>query len=116
MTLNTAPPNLPVWVLAFLDFFLCLASVDSVACWVPPAVISVSVPCSALMIVPLGIWRSSVSGTNTPCSLISTSPVAETLKLLPAIGGPGTPSLSVLNTTSGPKVVPSPFLATSRTW
>ena len=68
------------------------------------------------MIVPFGIWRSSVSGTNTPCSLISTSPVAETLKLLPAIGGPGAPSLSVLNTTSGPKVVPSPFWATSRTW
>src|SRR6185312_7785082 len=33
VTLKTAPPNFPDWVLAFLVFFLCLASVDSVACW-----------------------------------------------------------------------------------
>ena len=38
------------------------------------------------------------------------------VEALAAIGGPGAPSLSVLNTTSGPNVVPSPFLATSRTW
>ena len=77
--------------------------------------VSFSVPCSALTTVPAGILRSSVSGTNLPCNLIRTSPLADTLKDLPRLGAFGAGSFLVVNVTSGPKVVPALLVATSRT-
>ena len=92
VTLKTAPPNFPFW---FLCFF-------------PVAVISFNVPFRVLMIVPAGIERSSVRGTKLPWSLIVTSPdTGATLNDAPSAGGAGGASAGVLNTTSGPNVVPS---------
>ena len=68
------------------------------------------------MIVPFLILVSSVTGMKTPLTSISTSPVDDTLNVLPRPGAPGTGPRSVLNVMSGPSVVPAAFVATSRTW
>ena len=74
-------------------------------------------PWSALITVFLGICVSSVSGTNTPWILTSTTPLtSETLNVLPSVGEPGAGRFPVVNVTSGPNVVPALFVATSRTW
>ena len=80
-----------------------------------PAVFIVSVPCSALMIAPLGILVSSVIGTNLPLISIRTSPVAEPVNDLPSDGGAGAGAFGVVNVMSGPFVVPALLVATRRT-
>ena len=109
MTLKTAPPKVAVWVLAprFLAFFFVVAG--------GAAVVSDSVPWSALTSVPAETLRNSVSGTNLPCNLIRTRPFAETLKDLPRLGALGFGSFLVMNVTSGPNVVPALLVATRRT-
>ena len=102
-----------VLVLGFLAFFF--AAIVA-CCTAGNAVVSDSVPCSALMIVPLGILVSSVSGMKTPCTSINTRPVDDTLNVLPSPGAPGTGPRSVLNVMSGPFVVPAALVATRRTW
>ena len=94
MILKIAPPKLPFWVtvLPFLPFFPFAAT--SAVGWEHPrrALVSAKVPCSALITVFLGICVSSVSGTNTPWTLTSTSPLTvETLNVLPSVGELGTP-------------------------
>ena len=76
----------------------------------------VSVPFSALITAPLGIFVSSVIGTNLPLISIRTKPVAEPVNDLPSVGGAGAGALAVVNVTSGPLVVPALLVATRRTW
>ena len=69
------------------------------------------------MIAPLGISRTSVSGTNLPLISTSTSPLTGwALKDPPSFGGDGGGSVLVVNVASGPNVVPALLVATSRTW
>ena len=120
LILKIAPPKLPFCVAVFeLPLcFLPLAAAVSAAGWPPgTAEVSDSVPCSALITVFFGICVSSVSGTNTPWILTSTSPLTvETLNVFPSVGEPGVPPCVVVNVMSGPNVVPAAFDATSRTW
>src|SRR6185312_296579 len=110
VTLKTAPPKPAVWVLAPL-FLVLLFAVPLGA-----AVVSFSVPCSALTTVPAGLSRNSVRGTNLPRNLIRPSPLADdTLKDFPRLGAFGVGSFLVVNLTSGPRVVPALLVATSRT-
>ena len=81
------------------------------------AVTSDNVPWSALITVFFGICVSSVSGMNTPWTLISTSPLTvETLNVLPSVGAPGVGPWLVVNVMSGPYVVPFLLVAANRAW
>ena len=97
---------------------LVLAAREAVAEVLPPAdVISATVPCSALMIAPLGICRTSVIGMNLPLISTNTSPLTgSALNDPPSFGGGGGGSSFVVNVASGPNVMPALLVATSRTW
>ncbi len=88
LILKIAPPNVPFWVgvLCFLPFAAASRAPDGPSA----AVVSDSVPWSASITVFFGICVSSVSGMNTPLTLISTTPLtSETLNVLPSVGEPG---------------------------
>ena len=100
VSLKIAPPNVPCWVLPLF----------------PVDVISSSEPWRASIWEPEGIWSRPVSGTNLPLILISTKPLTGVmLNVLPTVGALGAGAASVVNVTSGPNVVPSLLVATSRT-
>ena len=102
MSLKTAPPNIPCWVLPF-----CAA-----------AVVIWSEPWSASIWAPEGICCAPVSLTNAPDgSRMKTVPVTGwAVSVWPRTGGGGAGAAAVVNVWSTPKVVPALLVATSRTW
>ena len=104
-----------------LDLWLVLLAVLAAASWAPDgpppaAVISWSVPCSALIRTFCGICRNWVKGTNTPLILTRTTPLTGAiLNVWPRVGWLGGGAGLVVNVVSGPNVVPALLDAISLT-